>query len=121
MAKPSELYPDQCAKFVTYLHEYREQSGAAPVTDEVAIQAFDIMEGFMSDFVLKRAGLETRPDPKECPTLPIPSEPKQTKGYAAYIDALARARCICPVKDTYEGKHNAGCPLRVPDDPERRK
>lgn len=43
---PSELDPELCAKFVTYLHDFRREAGVAPVSDEDAVKVFDILQNW---------------------------------------------------------------------------
>jgi hypothetical protein len=43
--------PLRRAQFIRYLHEYRAQVGAKPVSDEIASQAFDMIESFIVKWV----------------------------------------------------------------------
>jgi hypothetical protein len=44
--KPHEQMPDRCREFVSWLHRSRAELGSEPVTDDVAVEAFDMIWEF---------------------------------------------------------------------------
>ena len=45
--RPCEYAPERCREFTAFLHKFRADSGCEPVTDEMAAEAFDIVENFL--------------------------------------------------------------------------
>jgi hypothetical protein len=45
--RPCEYAPERCQAFVAFLHKFRADSGVDPVSDEIAREAFDIIENFV--------------------------------------------------------------------------